>query len=308
MANHRVLELKRLKHACLALSVIIALLICTGTNAQQHQPTATLKNCLWEVKGPSNNVFLLGSLHVLKSDAYPLAKAIDNAYSASPKVVFETDIGGMADPAVQARMLSMGLYPEGQSLFQHISTPMRNDLQKRMTNLGLPLEQFARFKPWLLAVTLTTLELQRLGFSPAYGIDVHYFGRARTDKKKIDFFESIEYQLSLLGEMGAEDQKAFLGQTLKDLEIAAEMAGDMMDYWRKGQADKLYKLLFQSFEGYPEIEDRLLLQRNQDWVKKIETLLVEPEDVFVVVGAGHLIGPGSVVDLLKQKGYKVRQR
>ncbi|MBW2443065.1 MAG: TraB/GumN family protein [Deltaproteobacteria bacterium] len=308
MANHRVLELKRLKPACLALSVIIALLICTGTNAQQHQPTATSKNCLWEVKGSSNNVFLLGSLHVLKSDAYPLAKAIDNAYRASPKVVFETDIGGMADPAVQARMLSMGLYPEGQSLLQHISAPMRNDLQKRMTNLGLPLEQFARFKPWLLAVTLTTLELQRLGFSPAYGIDVHYFGRARADKKKIDFFESIEYQLSLLGEMGAEDQKAFLGQTLKDLEIAAEMAGDMMDYWRKGQVDKLYKLLFQSFEGYPEIEDRLLLQRNQDWAKKIETLLVEPEDVFIVVGAGHLIGPGSVVDLLKQKGYEVRQR
>ena len=34
----------------------------------------------------------------------------------------------------------------------------------------------------------------------------------------------------------------------------------------------------------------------------------EPEDVFIVVGAGHLIGPESVIDLLKQKGYKVRQR
>ena len=177
-----------------------------------------------------------------------------------------------------------------------------------MADLGLPLEQFARFKPWLLAVTVTTLELQRLGFSPAYGIDVHYFGRARADKKKIDFFESIDYQISLLGGMGAGDQKAFLGQTLKDLEIAGEMAGDMMDYWRKGQTDKLYKLLFKSFEGYPEIEDRLLLRRNKDWAKKIETLLEEPDDVFIVVGAGHLIGPGSVVHLLKQSGYQVKQR
>ncbi len=308
MSNPRILESKRLKYIGVVLILILTFLICSGANAQQHQPAAVQKNCLWEVKGSSNKVFLLGSLHVLKSDAYPLAQAIDNAYRASPQVVFETDIGGMANPAVQSRMLSMGLYPEGQSLFQHLSAPMRNDLHKRMAILGLPLESLARFKPWLAAVSLTHSELQRLGFSPDYGIDVHYFGRARADKKKIDFFESIDYQLSLLGDMGAEDQKAFLGQTLKDLEIAGEMAGDMMDYWRKGQTDKLYTLLFKSFEGYPEIEDRLLLQRNRDWVKKIETLLDEPEDVFIVVGAGHLIGPESVVDLLKQKGYRVRQR
>jgi uncharacterized protein YbaP (TraB family) len=108
--------------------------------------------------------------------------------------------------------------------------------------------------------------------------------------------------------MSADDQKAFLGQTLKDLEIAAEMADDMMRYWQKGQVDKLYSLLFKSFEDYPEMENRLLLQRNQDWVKKIVTMLGETENIFIVVGAGHLIGPRSVVALLKQKGYKVKQK
>ena len=308
MTIRRIFECKQQKNMGLALSLIITFLICTGANVQQNQRAAAPKNCLWEVQGSSNRVFLLGSLHIFKSDAYPLAKAIDDAYRVSPKVVFETDIAGMADTAVQARMLSMGFYPEGQSLFQNISAPMRDALQKRVANLGLPLEQFGRLKPWLAAVTLTHAELQRLGFSPAYGVDVHYFSRARTDKKKIAFLESIDYQISLLGDMGAEDQKAFLGQTLKDLEIAADLAGDMLVYWQKGQADKLYTLLFKSFEGYPEIEDRLLLQRNKDWVVKIEAMLEEPENVFIVVGAGHLIGDESVVDLLRQKGYKVRQR
>jgi uncharacterized protein YbaP (TraB family) len=82
----------------------------------------------------------------------------------------------------------------------------------------------------------------------------------------------------------------------------------MMTYWQKGQADKLYSLLYKSFEGYSEIEDRLLLQRNKDWLDKIETMLGEPENIFIVVGAGHLVGPEGVVALLKQKGYKVRQR
>ena len=308
MAIHLCIKRKRLKTARVILSLIFILLVSAGLNAQQNQPTAVSKHCLWEVESPSNTVFLLGSLHVLKSDAYPLAKEINNAYSASPKVVFETDIGGMMDPAVQAKMLSMGLYPEGESLLENISAEMRRVLQKRMADLGLPLEQFARFKPWFLAVTLTTLELQRLGFSPAYGIDVHYFGRARSDKKVIDFFEPIDFQLDLLGNMDAEDQNAFLGQTLKDLEMAAEMADDMMTYWQKGQADKLYSLLFKSFEGYSEIEDRLLLQRNKDWLDKIEAMLEGPEQVFIVVGAGHLVGPEGVVALLKQKGYKVKQK
>ena len=121
MAIHLCIKRKRLKTARVILSLIFILLVSAGLNAQQNQPTAVPKHCLWEVESPSNTVFLLGSLHVLKSDAYPLAKEINNAYSASPKVVFETDIGGMMDPAVQAKMLSMGLYPEGESLLENIS-------------------------------------------------------------------------------------------------------------------------------------------------------------------------------------------
>ena len=308
MAIHLPYHPSRRSTAFFFISLFLLLLVSVGLNAQQNQPTTAPKSCLWVVESPSNKIFLLGSLHVLKSNAYPLSKAINKAYSLSPKLVFETDIGGMIDPAVQAKMLNMGLYPEGESLFENIPGDMRRTLQKRMADLGLPMEQFARFKPWFLAVTITTLELQRLGFSPAYGIDVHFYGRARSDKKKIDFLEPIDYQLDLLGNMATEDQIAFLGQTLKDLEIAAEMADNMMSYWQKGQVDKLYSLLFESFESYPEIENRLLLQRNKDWLEKIETMLEEPENVFIVVGAGHLIGPEGVVALLKQRGHKVRQR
>jgi uncharacterized protein YbaP (TraB family) len=308
MVIHLPLKLGRLKTAGLVSCLFFSLLVSGGISAQQNHQSTAPKNCLWEVQTPTNKVFLLGSLHLLKNDAYPLATEINAAYSLSPIVVFETDMGAMLDPVVQARMLSLGLYPEGQSLLQNISGDMRIALQKRMTDLGLPMEQFVRFKPWFLAVTITTLELQRLGFSPANGIDVHYYDRARSDEKKIGFFEAIDYQLDLLGKMSADDQKAFLGQTLKDLEIAAEMADDMMRYWQKGQVDKLYSLLFKSFKDYPGIEDRLLLQRNKDWVKKIEAMLGEPENIFIVVGAGHLVGPQSVVALLKQKGYKVKQK
>ena len=308
MPIHRSVESRRLKTAAIFLSLIFILLLSSGLNARQNQQTVTSKHCLWEIKTPTNKVFLLGSLHLFKSEAYPLAPAIDMAYRNSSKVVFEIDIGAIEEPAVQARMLRLAIYPEGQNLLQHIPPDMKKALKKKLADLGLPLEQMVRFKPWFLAITLTTLELQRLGFSPLSGIDVHYYSRARSDEKEVAYFESVDYQLDLLGNMSADDQISFLGQTLKDLELAAGMADDLMRYWQNGQADELHTLPFKSFDEFPEIENRLLLQRNKDWVKQIETMLGGPENTFIVVGAGHLVGPDSVVDLLRKKGYKVKQK
>lgn len=286
----------------------LILFVPEGLNAQQTKQNISPKHCLWVMETSSNKIFLLGSLHVLKSDSYPLADAINKAYGLSQKIVFETDLGAMLDPAIQARMMNLGLYPEGQNLFQKIPSDLQDSVRKKMTDLGLPMDYFIRFRPWFLAVTLTTLELQQLGFSPAYGIDVHFYGRANSDEKKTGFLESVEYQLDLLGKMNASDQNAFLRQTLKDLELAAKMADDMVKFWEKGDVDKLHNLLFKSFEGYPEIKDRLLHQRNRDWVPKIEDMMAENNNVLIIVGTGHLIGPGSVVEMLKQKGYNVMQR
>ena len=202
----------------------------------------------------------------------------------------------------------MGMYPEGQKLSQHISETTREKLEEKLQELGLSPADFSRFKPWFLAVTLTTLELQRLGFNPAYGLDLHFYTKAKADKKELAYLESVEYQLSLLGEMNAQDQTSFLNQTLQDLDISAQLADDMMAAWQNGETDDLYELLFKSFEDHPGIKNRLLTRRNKAWLPQIEKMLKTPETKMVIVGAGHLIGPDGLVELLKQKGYAVKQR
>jgi len=205
-------------------------------------------------------------------------------------------------------LMELGVYPEGQNLFQYISEETKKNLEKKLQDLGLPPAYFSRFKPWFLAVTLTALELQRLGFNPLYGIDIHFYTKAKADEKELAYLESVEYQLNLLGKMSAQDQKSFLIQTLKDLDISAQLADDMMTAWQNGDADKLYALLFKSFEDHPGIEDRLLTRRNKDWIQQIEKMLKEPKNTMVIVGAGHLIGPEGLVELLKKEGYEVKQK
>ncbi|MFQ5772366.1 MAG: TraB/GumN family protein, partial [bacterium] len=67
-------------------------------------------------------------------------------------------------------------------------------------------------------------------------------------------------------------------------------------------------LLSKSFKDYPQIHKRLLLQRNKKWVLKVENLVKQNKKAIFIVGVGHLVGPGSVVDLLQKKGYKLKQR
>ncbi len=266
------------------------------------------RSCLWTVNTQSNKIYLLGSLHLLKPNAYPLAAAIENAYADSRAIIFETDIAALQTPGVQAKLLELGIYPAEQNLLQNLDGNTRQQLEKKMSEIGLPLEQFSRFKPWFVALTLTTLELQRMGYNPNYGIDVYFFNKASADGKEIGFLEPAAFQINLLGNMAEQDQYDFLSQTLNDLEVVNELAGDLVKSWKDGDADKLHELLSKSFRDYPHLHDRLLIQRNKNWVEQIEGALRKNINVLFVVGAGHLVGPESVVDLLKNKGYQVKQQ
>ena len=297
---------------CFALFVFVLLSAFWATILEVPAKTVVVeqstKNCLWSIQTQSNKIYLLGSIHVLKQETYPLDPAIEKAYASSERIIFETDIAAMQDPSMQAKMLELGMYPAEQNLFDNIAPDTRQQLEEKMSALGLPLEAFSRFKPWFVALTLTTLELQRLGYNPQYGIDVYFFGKAQSGGKEIGFLESPEYQIDLLGNMAGKDQNDFLKQTLKDLELIGELAGDLVNSWKSGNADKLHELLHRSFKDYPSLNDRLLIQRNLKWVNEVEAAMRQNKDVLFVVGAGHLVGPQSVVDLLKKNGYKVKQQ
>jgi len=178
--------------------LVIFFLICftslwTSINPAHAQESAQKKDFLWSVKTDTATIYLLGSVHLLKSDSYPLDKNIEAAYRDCKKVVFETDIGGMNAPAVQEQMMALALYPEGQTLKQSISPETYSILEKKVIEAGLSMDRFNRLKPWMCALTLVLLELKKMGFDPNYGIDKYFFNKAQQDKKEMVFLESIEY-------------------------------------------------------------------------------------------------------------------
>jgi uncharacterized protein YbaP (TraB family) len=294
-------------------SFVICLLICltalwASINTAHAQAGAQQKkDFLWSIKTDKATVYLLGSFHLLKSDSYPLDRNIETAYRDCKRVVFETDIDAANDPAFQARMLSQGLYPEGQTLEQNISKATYGLLEKKLIEVGLTVDQVSRFKPWFCALTLAALKLKRMGFDPQYGIDGYFFNKAKKDSKEKLFLETLDSQIALFSALGGVAAEAFLRQTLKDLEVAETMLPDMVCVWKTGDAARLESIMTTSFKDYPDIYDRFIVQRNRAWAGTIEQLLAQGGTTLVVVGAGHLVGPENLLQLLKNKGYNMEQ-
>lgn len=265
------------------------------------------RHLVWSVDSGQGCVTLMGSIHTLRQDAYPLAEVYQKAYDAAQALVFETDMARMNDPATQARLLALGLYPEGESLFDHLSVEARENLEHVLQRMGIPPVQFSRFKPWFCALNLVLLELQRLGYSPMHGLDMHFYQQARQDGKALRHLEPVEDQIQLLASMEKDFQEEFLLQSLQELEVLGSMASRMTDAWRTGNANALHDIIRAEFEGFPEVYDRFLLDRNQAWLPRIEALIQGGESALVIVGAGHLVGPEGLVRMLEKRGYRVEQ-
>jgi uncharacterized protein YbaP (TraB family) len=237
-----------------------------------------------------------------------LDKAIEAGYSDSKIIVFETNIDGLSDPAFAAKVTSLGLLPAGQTLEQHVSKQTYGLLQQKVGELGLQVEIFNQFKPWLCALTLTSMELQRLGFNPDYGIDKNFFDRAKQDGKDMRFLETIDDQLELFTEMSRQEEDSFLAKVLQELDTMGVKVTDMINAWKSGDSDKLASMVKIEFEGYPEVYAKMLVERNQKWVEQIEDLSGQDGNSLVVVGAAHFVGDDSILELLKRNGFEVEQR
>ncbi len=300
----------------LALTVLIPALILAALATLTAQAPETPaqpdsgKHFLWKATLDGHTVFLLGSVHVASESMYPLAPAIEAAFAASPALVVEADIDALDTGKVQAQILEKGMYPPEQSLKGSLPPPLYAKLEKSLPPLGIPMSIADRMRPWLLALTVTSLRMQQLGLKAENGIDLYFLKRAR-GRKEILELESADFQIRLLSGFSDELQRLFLEQTLDDPLSTREEVEKMIGCWRSGDAAGIEKLLFADRRKEPELEPvfvKLFDERNAAMAGKVEGYLRSGKDCLVVVGAGHLVGETGILRRLSDHGIGVEQQ
>ncbi len=262
---------------------------------------------LWRISNGANVLFIGGTVHVLSKTDYPLPAAFDAAYKKSSKLVFETDIGAGQNPVFAQTMLQRMMFTDEQNLKGVLRPDVYAQLEKFAAARGVPMVMLEKMRPVMAVMTLTLMELQRLGMADT-GVDDYYHQRARTDKKIVGYLESNEQQLDFISNMAAGRENDFVLYSLKDLNNVEDIMQKLKAAWRSGDNDELAALSLASMrQDFPQIYQQLLVERNQNWFPLIESMLNDPGIEMILVGALHLVGKEGVLHALREKGYRIEQ-
>jgi uncharacterized protein len=296
-----------MKHVKPTARLLVPIIVLAALTAAATAITAQTRNFIWKASGKQGTVYLVGSVHMLSKDYYPLSPALDAAFTASDLLVEELDFGEMMAPESQLTLLTKGMMPSGQSLDAVVSAGTMALVSDRVKALGLPIEPLKRFKPWALALTLLALEWQSAGFDPELGLDKHFYDLARAQNKAVKGLETVAFQISRFDEMTMPDQDRMLAQTLKELQTETASVTTLADAWKAGDVSTVEKIVLQDIKNDRRMYERLVVERNRTWLPQIEALFARPRPAFVVVGAAHLVGADGIISMLKARGYTVEQ-
>jgi len=263
---------------------------------------AAAASCVWKVTSPDgHSLYLGGSAHFLRPTDYPLPPQYNRAFNASSQLVFEDDPKTAA--AASQAFFKAGEYPKGDSLKNHVDSRTYEYLRRFFALKRVPEEEFARLRPWLLDILLSSPPPQYYQL----GVERFLTKRALANPKPISGLESTREHNQVF--IGLSDRQA--EALLLTLFINAGQENgrgvNMFEAWRRGDVDLLAGKMRESFRDFPTMAERLLDARNRMWVPKIESLCRSGQTTFVVVGAAHLGGSNGLLALLHARGYTTEQ-
>jgi uncharacterized protein YbaP (TraB family) len=269
--------------------------------------TAATKAPIWKLSDDDSTVFLAGSVHLLRERDMPIPKAFDTVYEQCEELVFEIDMASMMNPATALKIREMGSLPEGESLAEKIDGEVMDNLRAYLADQGLPRELFDRFTPGMVYVTLGSLEAVRSGARPELGLEATFYRKSVADGKPSRGLETAAYQISLFNQLKPETVEDMIRSTLAEKDESEETLDSLIAAWRSGDPEKISGLIVDQLAESPEVKQILLVDRNRNWIPEIEKALTGKKNVMFLVGAAHLAGEGSVIDLLGKKGRKLTQ-
>ena len=292
---------RRSMSACrqsLSISALIALffLLVSCVSGQQ----ASERVSLWKIERDEAVVYLLGSVHALTPDAYPLPNSMERAFKESSQTVFEVDLSQANEEVISKLVQELGFYHSSRTLKTELSEDTLKLLKSHLVEKAIQFEAVQTMKPWFLSLKLAMEELASLDYEAELGIDRYFQLKARSMGKPVMQLESISGQLQLLASDSPDIQELSLRAGIEESSQAAQQLEALVDAWRRGDADKMWRVAIGN-SPYPALDaqiEKLIDNRNALMAKKIAEYLQSKQTTLVVVGALHMGGERGILNLM----------
>lgn len=288
---------------------------------KEEQRESTVTPILYKATDDKGNVvWLFGSIHIGRDDYYPLPDYVLDAYDGSDALAVELDILAFEkDIKAQTRALSKLIYADGTKISDHISKSTYNKAVEIMEEQGLYNSMLDYYIPSLWSQFVDQCLFMELDVDFDSGIDKNMLKMAKNDDKEILEVESGEFQYGMMADYSEDLQKLLLENSVEaydELDDAKEELDELLELWAIGDENGISEMLSEEDleeltadekKIYEEYHNVMIVERNESMTQYAVDALKSGKEVFICVGAAHVIGEGAIAQNLKDLGYKVER-
>jgi uncharacterized protein YbaP (TraB family) len=288
------------------LLISILVLVLPGVANSQVVGNGYNNSMIYKIRGETNTVYILGSLHALAEEYYPLTRAFSYAYYDSQKLVFEVAPEILFSKTNQLARDKFSTFQNGMTLRKALSPKTYRRLEKHLRQMGINIKDIQNYKPWKAYLIASSGLDSSKDFRPDLGIEMYFYQRAKDAGKPIGGLETPKDQWDAFDNLTFKEQEALIIEALKDRTKLEKEFVQLVKSWHQGDLQGMAKHV-ETYKTFPKYYHGILVRRNHNWVPKIEKFLKDTKNYFVIVGVAHLAGEDGLLALLKEKGYELER-
>lgn len=288
----------------------LAALLALGSaaTAQAKAPAAVAHPALWEVSDPNTKIYLFGTIHLLPANYQWRTAKFDDALEGSQELIVETIVDQKNPAKLMSAMAALAFNtPNLPPLADRVPAARRAALAAAIKKSGFPPQAFDRMETWAAAFILLGNQFRDMGLKGDEGVEAVLRNTFTAEGKPIDELETNIQQLGFFDALPEPAQRQLLEGAIDASDAMKRDFQGMLSAWSRGDVEAIARTFNRDLSASPDLQEALLKRRNANWSKWIEQRMAKPGAIFIAVGAGHLAGPDSVINLLKHDGYSVRR-
>jgi uncharacterized protein YbaP (TraB family) len=297
------LSYRRRSAAIVCISILLSLSASAAPKPSGAAPVKSSggKHCLWRVTNAKAPFYLLGSIHALRANDYPLPAVIDQAIQQSQQFYFEIDPDGFDE--YHRRVEEAARLPHGVEIKDKVHAKTWDYL--RTTARGGNFD-WVHYKAWAIAEYVLDYPTHE-PFSSAFGVDNYVVKKAKQRGRPMRGLESAADHAAIHTGMNDIESEAFLLRAIVYADKLEAQVREDIAAWKVGNTEKLAVAEYPPLRDAPGLDARFLEWRNTRWIPRIEDAIKSGKPTMIVAGAAHFSGPHSVLNMLRARGYQIEQ-